>query len=61
MPTPTPKRRTCVWRYDETTDAWVGSCGVEWQFLGGDPPRNKVRFCLQCGRTVEVRDAPSTR
>ena len=46
----TPRR--CEWFEDD--DGWHGSCGQDWEFIYDGPTENSLKFCMNCGKPVEV-------
>ena len=48
---------TCGWKPDDCeSGTWVSACGELWQFDGGGPKENNVRFCHGCGKPVVVKE-----
>jgi len=43
----------CEWVND--CGNWEGSCGVVWEFTAGGPIENEVKFCVNCGKPVQVK------
>jgi hypothetical protein len=55
-PTPAPVvevTEKCTWTEDED-GAYDGTCGVRWNFDGGNVEQNGVKFCPSCGKSVVV-------
>lgn len=55
---------TCVWTQigDEWDGpVWESTCGELWSFIDGGPKENRVSYCHNCGRKVELPAAPEVK
>jgi len=43
----------CYWTEDDD-GIWHSDCGQDWQFIGGGPEENSVRYCNWCGLPVRA-------
>ena len=50
------KPKTCEWKYENSTDIWVGACGAEMVFYNNlTPTQEKMHFCYKCGgKLIEI-------
>ena len=50
------KPKTCEWKYENSTDMWVGECGAEMVFYNNlTPTQEKMHFCYKCGgKLIEI-------
>ena len=47
------KLKTCEWKYENSTDMWVGACGAEMVFYNNlTPTQEKMHFCYKCGKNI---------
>ena len=45
--------KTCEWKYENSTDMWVGACGAEMVFYNNlTPTQEKMHFCYKCGKNI---------
>ena len=48
---------TCYWYEDGDDSAvWATTCGRHWYFTEGSPQDNGVKFCFNCGKSVEFAE-----
>lgn len=40
---------------------WESTCGELWSFIDGGPKENRVSYCHNCGRKVELPAAPEVK
>ena len=46
----------CTWTETDDEDGiWSSSCGELWSFIDGGPKENRVSYCHNCGKKVEVK------
>jgi hypothetical protein len=43
----------CDW-FTDYEGAWGSDCGMLWEFTDGGPTENRVKFCMGCGKPVNV-------
>jgi len=46
--------KPCIWRYEE--EGYQTECGHNFYFTDDDIPDNSVKYCMFCGRKIEVED-----
>lgn len=51
--------KPCIWTYcnDGDMEYWDTSCDNTFMFDNGGPEDNHAKFCLYCGRPIEVEIA----